>query len=574
MIQQVNATIKNIANWTGGVGKVTLFTGDNRSGKTAIAEAVRLALTNTCSVGATPTKQSLLTSGDASATIKGDKLLGKWSYAGGKRSFSLEYDGMQVQSLTGDAPLTVQEFWALTGEQRWTMVESIVGTFDEEPPQPVDKAKAELKTLRGQLPPEEYTGPSLPELERLQAHYKSVIEQAAKARQEISAREYNLRADRQSLENAENIWATLQSNLRNYTLAKEEDLVGQLDWALREWETDASTVLVGGNLQDAFKHMAERLELEREAIADLCAPDQDSDYTRTNDVFDLRIMLEDVAVKLTALGSNEVYSTYLFDSGQKFIDRIIEIGSKYAIVFDPNSVCTPELARKRISRVGADIDAQITRCNDMIKKSESGIAQLKARIAEMEAWAPPKLADAVKAAEELETVEKQLAHAKAVANWLAYADKRLERITELEQLISDYDTKQAEFSKRRAAYLDGAASLVSGKANEILTAMGFPLVGIRIETTGKRNKLTAVADGVDIQAMAGSEQLLYGVALVNALHELGKAKLPVLFVEAAELSGENLTKLLGALAKYRTRGNVFVSHWYPVVVNGVVTHKF
>lgn len=566
MIQQVNATIKNVTNWTGGVGKVTLFTGDNRSGKTAIAEAVRLALTNTCSVGATPAKQSLLASGDASATIKGDKLLGKWSYAGGKRSFSLEYDGMQVQSLTGDAPLTVQEFWALTGEQRWTMVESIVGTFDEEPPQSVDQAKVELKGLRSQQPPEEYTGPSLPELERLQAHYKSVIEQATKARQDASAREYNLRADRQSLGNAENIWATLQSNLRNYTLAKQEDLVGQLDWALREWEADASTVLVGGNLQEAFRKMAERMRQESDAIAAL--------DVKRDSVAETMESIDEAVYRLFLLADQEVYSTYLFDSGQKFIDKIIEIGSKYAIVFDPNSVCTPELARKRISRVGADIDAQITRCNELIKKSESGIAQLKTRIAEMEAWAPPKLADAVKAAEELENVEKQLAHAKAVANWLAYADKRLERITELEQLISDYDTKQAEFSKRRAAYLDGAASLVSGKANEILTAMGFPLVGIRIETTGKRNKLTAVADGVDIQAMAGSEQLLYGVALVNALHELGKAKLPVLFVEAAELSGENLTKLLGALAKYRTRGNVFVSHWYPVVVNGVVTHKF
>jgi hypothetical protein len=104
--------------------------------------------------------------------------------------------------------------------------------------------------------------------------------------------------------------------------------------------------------------------------------------------------------------------------------------------------------------------------------------------------------------------------------------------------------------------------------------MGFPRVSIAIDTSGKRGTLTAVAEGVDIQAMAGSEKLLYGAALVNAFHELSKVKLPVLFVEAAELNSTNLEKFLIAMVKCRTRGNVFIAHWYRTCVNGVVTHSF
>ena len=565
MIKQAAATIKNVTDWRGDIGKVTLFTGANRSGKTALLEAIRLALTNTCSVGATPAKQALLADGEASALVTGDNLSAKWTIKSGKRTWNLEYDGMKVQSITGDAPLTVDEFWSLTGEQRWGLVESIVGTFSEEPPASADPARAELRALKSQVPPPAYDGPALAELERLREHYKSVIDAARKAKQEIQSRQMGIDADKSSLENAIKIRDVIAGNLERFEQAVANRLPQEVELTLSVWEQDPSNILSGGSLAEAITAISERLNKEIGAL-DKLADDDELMFATSQ--------LEIAAEHLASLAEDETYQLTLIESGDRFSKRLREIGDEAGLPFSHDSVSTLHAAKQRASRFGVDLAAQITRCKDLLARSQSGIEKIQVRIAANEATEVPSMGDAVEAAGQLETIESQLAHARSTADWLAAADKRADRIAELEQTIKDLDNENAAFAKRRADYLSDAADMISAKANEILLAMNFPLMGIRIETTGKRGTLTAVSDGVDIQAMAGSEKLLYGVALVNALHELGKSKLPVLFVEAAELNGENLTKLLGALAKYRTKGNVIVSHWYGVCVNGVVTHSF
>lgn len=566
MITSAQATIKNLTGWQGNVGKVTLFTGPNRSGKTAVQEAIRLALTNTCSVGASPAKQKLLASGNALAQVSGENFSGCWALRDGKRTHSLSYGGMEVKSVTGDAPLTVEEYWALTGEQRWAMVESIVGPFSENPPDKKDASRATLKALKSQVAPPAYEGQSIPELKRLIAHYESIIKSAIESREESNARLRQLQDLTNNRKHTQQLLDILKGERDRLHRAISENLLGQVTQILVDWQTSPGNVLSGcSNMKEAV-----------DTLTELCI----EKLSAMNAVLDGKSPFAQVVqymlATMQAMGDNqpEDLETFLLDSGSIFSERLADKFAEYG--FQINSVSTMSDAineRERLLLEGK-LEKEHAKCLELIAKAENSIKQHDEQIAELEGKEPAAYSDAESASQQLDSLKEQLAKATAYQEWLDGAEKRAEKIKELEAEVTSADKDWSEYSKRRADYLSGAASLVSDKANEILGQMGFPKLSIEIDTTGKRNTLTAVSDGVDIQAMAGSEKLLYGVALVNAFHELGKTPMPVLFIEAAELSGENLAKLLGSLLACRTKGNVLVSHWFDVQVEGVVTHRF
>lgn len=562
---KATAKLKNLPNWAGELGRVTLLTGPNRSGKTAIQEAIRLALTNTCSVGATPAKQSLLASGDAYAKMDDGEVTGEWSLIKGKRTHKLTFEEWEVKSVTGDAPITVEEYWALTGEQRWAMVESVVGAFTEPAPDAKDASRAMLKAIKAQVPPAEYQGQSMPELQKQIAHQESVIQGAINAKKMEAERDHGIAGCETNIRNCNNLNEVLVKERDRLQKAYDERVWDQVLDIIREWMNSPSSKLAGCK---TIKEAADKLLA---MIEDKCLAIMDALGESHSLVPFVELLAQSEWIR-TRLPDD--LDTYLIDSGEDYAARIVAKASEYG--FQAGEIQTQEQAIRLVHYTlkAENIKVNLDRCIESIVKVEANVKQLQERLDQLKAQGIPTYGDAETAAKELASLKESLAKAKAHKDWLDGAAKRAEQVEKLEAEVTSADKAIAEYSQRRADYLNQAAKLVSDKANEVLTDMGFPQVSIEIDTTGKRNKLTAVSEGVDIQAMAGSEKLLYGVALVHAFHELGKSKFPLLSVEAAELSGENLLLLLTSLCKHRTKGLVVVSHWFGVDVEGVVTHKF
>ncbi len=114
------------------LGQVTFIVGPNGSGKTAVMEALRLAVTGSAEVGAQGGKQALIASGKtAEASIEStDGHTGKWSLKVGKsasksHAFTDMGEDVDVKSVIGSMPITVDDWWALTGEERWRLVGSV-----------------------------------------------------------------------------------------------------------------------------------------------------------------------------------------------------------------------------------------------------------------------------------------------------------------------------------------------------------------------------------------------------------------------------------------------------------------
>jgi hypothetical protein len=67
--------------------------------------------------------------------------------------------------------------------------------------------------------------------------------------------------------------------------------------------------------------------------------------------------------------------------------------------------------------------------------------------------------------------------------------------------------------------------------------------------------------------MCGCEKVIYGSALLFAIHSLSSATSPLALVECAELDGQMLSGFLTGLTKVVTRGNVVLaSHVCPAEV--------
>jgi hypothetical protein len=64
-----------------------------------------------------------------------------------------------------------------------------------------------------------------------------------------------------------------------------------------------------------------------------------------------------------------------------------------------------------------------------------------------------------------------------------------------------------------------------------------------------------------MRTICASYRVIYGAAILHALQVVCKVKLPVLYVEAAELDTARLGAFLDALAAVRKEGNVIVAHW-------------
>lgn len=536
------------SSFSGKLGPVTVVTGNNWTGKSALVEAIRMALTGACSVGATPAKQSLIVAGAASVLATGSGIRAEWSMAGGKRKHSCTLNGMAAD-VCGSLPVTTQEWWGLTGDGRWSLLESVVGKFNSNPPASaasIPQLEQRLKSLRATQDPEPYTGTPIDvlrtELSAIQQWLSSQEiarrdgERIRKAKESAIAA---LSGKRTALAVAEESLATAKKDLGSLALHRS-----RFEAAIFSWSMSDTSVLdgMGATVSEVIASTIAQVEDKLKAVANLVNSSTLNELTS-------RLILALEAAK-EAAGDLPIPQP-------EGVGVITEIFSALGLAMKSS----PEGCEREYERA-------IAETNHMLAVAEAATESLKLSLRSMSESASESIPeyDGAKVIEQTlraQELQQEITKATAYESWINNSAKRASDIAKAEADLASAKDDLAAFNRVRSEYLDKAKASLETAANRILLSMGVKPISIEIGMAGKRSTLTISNGIVDVEAMSGAEKTIYGTALLSAIHEASSVACPLLVVEGGELDTSNLTKLLCALSEVRTKGNTIVEHWYP-----------
>jgi len=530
------------ASYSGPLDNVVLVRGKNRSGKTGILEALRLATTGTAMIGGTLDKQSLMIAGDASVLAVGDGVRCEWSYINGKRKHFIDFQGMPVKSISGPVPITVDDWWALTGDKRWAVIEGVIGLFKGSPPlDDLDQLKSKLEQLINAQSPPEYSGDSLAAIKsKLDSVANSIrnaeestraIDQANRFNSELDRRKQSAEARQSDLTAKLNAATGKQAAIKSIAkdLAKpifewqleDDDLHGDLLWEAVEYAWTQSRSMfnaIGKRSVDAAINKAiEMFSGPVPAIENPMMP------TRSN-------AKQVVVEKLSAL-LGPGWNTDTADTAERQIKACVD--AAYSEVKSLQELL--DFMKESTDSNSAEQPKEVPECigNDAYTQLLSQRSNLQSEAARCQAW----------------------------IDWLSGAESRAAKIQASKDTIEVVRKAHLAYQAARADYLSSAIDTIKVVANSMLSMMGWSEVSVDIEQVAKRNVLTISAGGVNVDAMSGGEALVYGVCVLNAIQEASTIACPILLVEAAELDTTTLSGLLAALKATRTKGNVLVAHW-------------
>lgn len=531
------------ASYDGPLAKVVLVRGKNRSGKTGILEALRLATTGSAMIGGTVDKQSLMIADNATVLATGDGVRCEWSYINDKRKHSIEFNGMQIKSISGPVPVTVDDWWALTGDKRWEVIEGVIGKFQGMPPaEDLDQLKSKLKTLMEAQAPPEYKGDSLATIKaKLDVVSKSIVhaEEAGKTIAQVDKFNSELARRRESAD-ARHADLTDKLNAAITKQAAIKNIASDLAKPIFEWHLDDDD-LHGDTLGEAVEYAWMKARTMFNAIGKLSV---DGAINKAIDLFSDPVPA--IENPQTPVRSN-AKALVVAKLSQFLKDRAWRID-------------TPDIADNQLKALIEGADREVKSIEDSLVFVKELIESVNA---EQPKEVPERLDDSeyTQLLQQRRDLQSEAARCQAWIDWMSGAETRAANIQTLKGRIEVVAKAHLDYQAARADYLSDAIDTIKVVANSMLSSMGWKEVSVDIEQVSKRNALTLSAGGVKVDAMSGGEALVYGVCVLNALQESSTIACPILLVEAAELDTATLAGLLAALKETRTKGNVLVAHW-------------
>jgi len=543
---------------------VTVFTGPHKSGKTAAMESARMALAGSCSFGTSNAKLAELVAGKAGfVEIEGDEYSATLEIKCGQRvsvtQNILDTNGtaQHVDAIVAKLPVTGKEFWTQSGEDKWTVLESVVGKFTQPEPPSLESIVERIARTRSLMqPPTAYTGPSI---ESLQSRVDAVDTLAREVQAAMKYRKYK----EQSLASAQRDLAASQTRLDGhaeaYTQASHNAAAilndkPLLHAKLEQWQAHPLR---------AMRSTAKTLrEVYMEAICDSLA--QQTAVMSLLDSSPLRFIQHQLVQFITQMAEViPVDPSPILDAPIALPPCFHELKSLYA-AWGLATTDSESMASSFDSLIdNANLRAQSLR--NTMETTRLSIAQVSDKIRELESEIGDVVDDSEVTAQltAIAPVREQLDQARTWQAWQTTSAQHAATLAKLEAELLESKNQVLAWKTARNDYLLSSLGAVSAQMNSILVDMNWPVVKLDVATAGKRQSLIMSTEGGarSVDAMAGSEQVVYGAILVHALQMLSRAKCPVLFIEAAELCPEEVNNLIAALAPHRMKGNVFISHY-------------
>ena len=533
--------------------QVTLFVGPNGSGKSALMEASRLAATGKAAIGDGPTKQKLLVSDKAEVVMTGEDLSGHWKLDG-KRQHILKCQGMDVRNVCS-LPVTADDFWELTGGQKWMILETIVGAFTSEEPGDPGPIKMQLQRLQSLTPPDEYTGKPLAVL---QSESTNLRQWLVDQRESNAQNEYRKERNSQARKRLESLADLHTKQLMQLDRSKDELDERQKDGA--EAKVLASAALMTNTFPELTKYGGTYIAAITGVVKAFRAEAKEAHALDSSDL--TNDMLDKCEVWLERIGNGEPHydQQMLVKDAEKYQELEELLSEKFNIMLTPH---VPE------SEIVTQVETEIAHLESIhnsnkikAEATDKEIAALRQQIEDedqdlSEAASTEALTNA---ASNLHRLERQLQRAEEWDRWSNGAAERQRQIKKYEEQIAEIEEQNKEYNSKKKEYLTKASTSVEDEANKILSLMNLPPMSLDIKLKGKRSTLSISRNGVNIEAMSGAERAVYGSVFLHVLQQASTDKVPLLWIEAAELDSYKLMGLCFALTKQEKRGNVFIAH--------------
>lgn len=487
------------------LGRVTVLSGPNESGKSATIEALRLAVSGRASVGAKAQAQMKIAAKNASASAVGDGFSLTWRLENGKKQAS----GDDIQ---GGLPFTVEDFWSLTGAQRLALLvpsgsmEAMYGTIKE-----LEAERKELNTVLKAPPiprPDSYEGPPISEIESRLSQLREDIRMHEFEKQKASQAEGRERAE-----------GLLEGAKRRYKDADEKEIqIGVLLQKYKAAVANQSRIVVRARQQQRPLRdvISDTTALIKEAATQSCTKEGDADLI--TGCLDKVVLAFPETVPPAIEGA---------------IHGGMHIDQAHALALQEKAS-----AMREVQELEARLNAEVAPPSDKL-------------------LSPDELMDKVVQIEDLEG-QRRLASA-----WGNYTD-----LTKKQMLERDLASKRldevAEELKQAHEARDEIAVKLKGKvediANKMLEGVGLAPINLSVNATARSVSLDVSIGDIALEAMARSRGLLYGLCLLSAIHEVSSAVCPVLTAECAEMDHNTFDKVIRAMQQ-RTKGNVILEHW-------------
>lgn len=616
--------VKSIGGASIGITKpVVLISGDHRSGKSAISQAIQFAIFGGSDDFGKRGAGALVTNGRSNSSV--EVLTDEVRFAASvsvnaKGTVSQKRDASPINSpgsilnddaladLIGLVPVTIQQLLSLTGEELWQLAmpdssSSVVPEYIVNSVADVaaKAKKLEFKSLESlKVTSESITADPADVIAKL-TDLKKEVQAKVKTLQELAKAATTLKpyagrpvADmKQDLEaisaTVAELTRALADRKRNAELAdlKEKDVA----------KTSAAKTLEEQRLQASrsFVRQIEKIQQDVFSFKERCTDTyivpkgQDELCISIDSLFQPRIaeiisghterfpessfakLMDSMLKELSDIVSEMTYRL----GEDPLLDAMIEELVNGCQFLKPHNLCL----NAAVLLNDAEIEDWITKTSKLKSNAEADVVQLAALVESQKLKLKEltkqrddarRLADIKIDSERMEVLsnqkkelEQQIEEANKITNAMSASVASRAAIGEIQALVPQVDIAIGQIQDHRREILEGGLGVVEKYANEIMDSCGLPKL-VLTPGTGKRpTLLISNTAGVQMSVMCGLEKLIAGAAVIRALQRVRNVVLPLLFLEGGEVNTFMTMTLLNALADFNASmgGNVFMCHW-------------
>ena len=602
------ANVKGLPDGEYTLSPVTFVCGGNRSGKTAILQAVQYAVFGRCDEMGAKGVGALVRTGCDHCTIEcqseGAVFFAKISV--GKKgtvsqSRSCEIDGREVTDaevarLVGDVPVTLAQLAKLTGEEMWRLI--MPSGSDAELPEHVQRP---IEDLMGRL---EMVGKTTCAVS-LKQQMESDADCVSRA---TSLMESITILQRESRETARALLKTSdpdsivpysgppiadlrieEKELKERMRAFQESVrqINQLKQTVeynRQQVTQSQQILDRANIDISrlgasigkAKELADQIDELLIAMPDFI------DHARFGSMFftaDVRQLLDAVGALneehemcILAARFSECVNQYVaqrtyVQGADCHLDEMIQQCQQGAAEF---SLKATDVSRSAFETLRLEISKRMLRDNAELQQLEAAKEKAIEKINTLtnENLMASLQLDSVNDdsqmainSQRLSSILDLISQAQAYNTRIALVQSARADVTRLQALDPFFDHAIEELQAYRASLLTSGIEAVQECANRIITEAGLTPIVLE-PVSGKRPSLLVRNEaGSQYAAMSGAERLIYGAALIRSIQAVCKVGMSLLFLEGGELDAEYTGRFVNSLDRCGGDGNVLIAHW-------------
>jgi hypothetical protein len=584
------------------LGQVTLVSGENRSGKTAILAGIQACCRGEVDkVGAASNKLSALAGeaqhGKATLSLSDSYVLDfqvlKGKTASVKRGISANGAPLDVeiaeQTLFGGVPQSPKGLFSKSGEELWSLMlpsgegkapDKIVSAYNA---MRIDREAVGLKSdnIRVLL---DSTDLGVAANEGLKAAKEALSE----IQKQIKGCELQLETevpvyDGPPLSEVEEAIAVSNAALSAHTAAKKgaketEQEIARCEELLKRQDT-ANILKVNADNQ-VLLEKNENAVAELEAILQI--PKVESNWHVVHDkkkafllaAVDLLDSIDGKGVlafyesaKQNMLATATEVERWCVEQEKKSAECPRQKAWKDSGLFDEST--TPEKALFEYKSAVNRLRSLITEGERSIEARQTTIENTQAKLDALRAKSFDILDDesVQKLLTQIDVYKAHQSQAQQVKLLETRRAQVTEQIEKLKKAEASTENLVTEINAWRREVIDLSIATICAIANDQLKAIGFE--GIKIELSqGKRSAATiSTVDGVHLSVLSGAEETIYGTALLHAIQCFRGVKCPIIFVEGGELSEHYLEKFLSSYVGKNV--NLVVAHYLPIDMEGV-----